>query len=317
MSDRSNNNGRGYEYACLHILQNHINKERPAIIVENSSYYAAENAWNMFTVGEQSLYKISAEAAIQSLFRLEPRIIEHGFTPVELYIQQDTNGVSGDVRDIIIQRQDISWQIGISVKHNHFAVKHSRLSPSIDFGESWYGYPCSRTYWKAVTPIFEYLRQAHAESIYFRDLLNKANDIYVPLLQAFMSEINRQYAKHKDLPKKLVEYLLCKYDFYKWISIDTHRITQLQAYNLHGTLNQASRIATPDIIIPKTALPKRIISFGFYPNRSNTLLLCMDNGWAFTFRIHNAEEICTPSLKFDVQIIGVPTTIISINCPWN
>ncbi len=52
-------------------------------------------------------------------------------------------------------------------------------------------------------------------------------------------------------------------------------------------------------------------------NHINTLLLCMDNGWAFTFRIHNAEEICTPSLKFDVQIIGVPTTIISINCPWN
>lgn len=317
MSDRSNNNGRGYEYACLHTLQSHINMERPAIIVENSSYYAAEHAWGMLSIGEQSLYRISAEAVIQSLFELEPCIIEPGSTPIELYIQQDTNGKSGDVRDIIIQRQDISWQIGISIKHNHFAVKHSRLSPNIDFGKLWYDYPCSRTYWKEVAPIFDYLHQAHIESIYFRDLPNKTNAIYVPLLQAFMSEINRQYAKHKDLPCRLVEYLLCKYDFYKWISIDTHRMTQLQAYNLHGTLNKSSRVAIPNIIIPKTALPKRIISFEFYPNRSNTLLLCMDNGWTFTFRIHNAEDICTPSLKFDVQIIGVPTTIISINCPWN
>ncbi len=317
MSIKGNNYGRGYEYACLHTIHDHINKVRPAVIVENSSYQAAEHAWETLSSGEQSLYRVSAEAAIQSLFQLEPRLIESGDTPLELFIQQDANGVSGDVRDIIIERQDIRWQIGISVKHNHFAVKHSRLSPTIDFGTQWYGYPCSPFYWNEVAPVFNYLQTEKDKGTYFRALPNKNDDVYIPLLRAFMFEIRRQYARHKDLPQRLVEYLLCKYDFYKWISIDTHRITQLQAYNLHGSLNQASRIATPTIIIPKTALPKQIVSLDFYQSKSNTLLLCLDNGWAFSFRIHNAETRCVPSLKFDVQIIGVPTTIVTINCLWN
>ena len=45
----------------------------------------------------------------------------------------------------------------VKSKHNHFAVKHSRLSPSIDFGEKWYGISCSKSYWDAITPIFDYL----------------------------------------------------------------------------------------------------------------------------------------------------------------
>jgi hypothetical protein len=43
----------------------------------------------------------------------------------------------------------------------------------------------------------------------------------------------------------------------------------------------------------------------------------MDGGWQFNFRIHNASTYVEPSLKFDIQIIGMPTTIISINCSWN
>ncbi|MEG2575602.1 MAG: HaeIII family restriction endonuclease [Christensenella sp.] len=43
----------------------------------------------------------------------------------------------------------------------------------------------------------------------------------------------------------------------------------------------------------------------------------MDGGWQFSFRIHNAATLVEPSLKFDVQIIGMPVTIISINCTWN
>ena len=42
----------------------------------------------------------------------------------------------------------------------------------------------------------------------------------------------------------------------------------------------------------------------------------MDEGWQFSFRIHNASTKVEPSLKFDVQIVGMPTTIISINCMW-
>lgn len=43
----------------------------------------------------------------------------------------------------------------------------------------------------------------------------------------------------------------------------------------------------------------------------------MNNGWQFSFRIHNTEHAVKPSLKFDVQIEGMPATIMSIHRKWN
>ena len=48
------------------------------------------------------------------------------------------------------------------------------------------------------------------------------------LLNAFLNEIKRNADKHSDLPKKLVEYPLGEFDFYKVISIDNKKITQIQ-----------------------------------------------------------------------------------------
>ena len=118
------------------------------------------------------------------------------------------------------------------------------------------------------------------------------------------------------VPQKMVEYLLGEFDFYKVISIDSKRITQIQSYNLHGTLNKSTRTINPKIKIPVVLLPTRIVGFDFKPNSSNTVELYMDGGWQFNFRIHNASTKVEQSLKFDIQIIGMPTTIISINCSW-
>lgn len=74
---------------------------------------------------------------------MEPRIVEDGDDVLELLIQQDSHGKEGDVRDILIVRRNITWKIGLSLKHNHFAVKHSRLSKNLDFGQSWFGMPAT------------------------------------------------------------------------------------------------------------------------------------------------------------------------------
>lgn len=66
------------------------------------------------------------------------------------------------------------------------------------------------------------------------------------------------------------------------------------------------------IIISST----RIVSLDFKPNSLTTLELYLNNGWQFTFRIHNAEKEVKPSLKFDIQIVGMPTSIISIDSKW-
>ena len=54
---------------------------------------------------------------------------------------------------------EVEWEVGLSVKHNHDAAKHSRLSHRLDFGKEWFGSPCSQEYWNAVTPIFDRLKE--------------------------------------------------------------------------------------------------------------------------------------------------------------
>jgi len=316
MSDKSNNQGRAYEFVCLLTLGEEIGKFRPVNIVQNSSYLAAEYAWNTLSPEMKNIYKVSSYAAVIQIFELEPRIMEKGGDVLELRIQSDTKGKEGDVRDILIVRHNIQWEIGLSLKHNHFAVKHSRLSQKLDFGVKWYGIPCSQKYWEDVRPVFTYLVQEKNKNALFDNLPDKENDVYIPLLQAFIAEINLQNQIHPDIPSRLVEYLLGKHDFYKVISIDKQLTTQIQSYNLHGTLNRNGTYRKASMEIPIASLPTRIVSLDFVPNKANTVELYMDGGWQFSFRIHNAEKKVVPSLKFDIQIVGMPTTIITINCLW-
>ncbi|WP_071147592.1 HaeIII family restriction endonuclease [Bacteroides ihuae] len=316
MSSKSNDQGRAYEFTCLLTLEEEIGKLRPVNIVKNSSYFAAEHAWNTLPDEMQRTYKASSYVAVTKVFELEPRIVENNSDVLDLLIQTDAKGKEGDVRDILIIRHNIQWEIGLSLKHNHFAVKHSRLSKKLDFGKEWYGISCSQDYWNGVKPVFDYLITEKSKRTKFSELLNKEKDVYVPLLTAFINEINRQYQIHKDIPGKLVEYLLGKYDFYKIISMDRELTTQIQSYNLHGTLNQNSESKQASIQIPIASLPTRIVSLDFIPDKTNTVELYMDGGWQFSFRIHNAETYVAPTLKFDIQIVGMPTAIITINCLW-
>lgn len=316
MSNQSNDHGRAYEYVCLTILCNEINKYRKCVIEKNSSFYAAQNAWNNIDDILQENLAVSAISVVDTLFDLEPLIVEKSDDILNLFIQPDSKGEEGDVRDIIILRSGINWEIGLSIKHNHFAIKHSRLAKKLDFSEKWFGRECTNDYWTEISPIFVYLEEMKKQEKEWKELPAKDDDVYVPLLNAFINEINRQNKLDSTTPKKMVEYLLGEFDFYKVISIDSRRTTQIQAFNLHGTLNQPSKSKKPDIEIPITNLPTRIVILNFKPDSKNTVELYMDNGWQFSFRIHNASTKVETSLKFDIQIIGMPTTIISINCSW-
>ena len=316
MSKKSNNQGRAYEYICITTLLDEIKKIRSAEIVYNSAYQAALHAWDLMSESFQYILMESAKAAVDTIFDMEPMILEISDDVLTLKIQTDKEGKEGDVRDIVISRSDVQWEIGLSIKHNHFAVKHSRLAKTLDFGEKWFGIPCSEQYWSDIKPIFDYLSAKKDEKKNWNDLPSKEQSVYIPLLQAFKSEILRSNAVDSSVPKKMVEYLLGEFDFYKIISIDSKRITKIQTYNLHGTLNRASRTIAPKIKVPHALLPSRIVSLEFKPESTNTIELYMDGGWQFSFRIHNAATKVEPSLKFDIQIVGMPTTIISIDCRW-
>lgn len=317
MSKKSNNQGRAYEFSYLISLYEEISKVRSVKIETNSSYYAAERAWNTLSESEKTIYKLSSLTGVNTLFELEPLILDDGNDELELKIQSDEHGEKGDVRDVLIIRRGIEWEIGLSVKHNHFAVKHSRLSKKIDFGKKWYGIACFDQYWLDIKPIFNYLDEEKKKGTKWRDLLSKEDDVYVPLLNAFKEELERQNLLfNREIPRLMVEYLLGEFDFYKVIGIDNKEITRIQSFNLRGTLNKQGKNRKRNIELPISSLPTRIVSLEYKPGSKNTLELYLDGGWQFSFRIHNASTKVEPSLKFDIQIIGMPVTIISIDCKW-
>lgn len=157
MSTKSNDNGRAFEFICLKTLHVKILKYRPVEVENNSSFFAAKRAWEHIDPSIKEALTASAHAAAESILDLEPLIVEDGNDTLTLKIQLDEEGEKGDVRDILIIRRNIHWEIGLSLKHNHFAVKHSRLAKTLDFGDRWFGVPCSREYWSDIHPIFDML----------------------------------------------------------------------------------------------------------------------------------------------------------------
>ena len=56
--------------------------------------------------------------------------------------------------------------------------------------------PCSDEYWEAVEPVFDLLKQEKNYGTKWSEIADKSQKVYIPLLQAFIDEINR--ANEKD-----------------------------------------------------------------------------------------------------------------------
>ena len=317
MSTKSNDQGRAYEYAWMKALYMALHGQRKTHIIDNSSLIANERAWSTMDEDMQKAFMISANATIDTLIEMEPKLVENDGDELTLEFQKDGAGIKGDVRDIVIKRQEIQWEIGLSIKHNHDAVKHSRLSHKLDFGKEWFEMPCSKAYWDAVTPIFDMLKKEKENGTRWSEIDDKNQNVYVPLLQAFKDEINRAYKQDKTVSRKMIEYLIGVEDYYKIVSKDNKYLTLIHTFNIHDTLNKPSKMKVPAITIPIVELPTRIVALEFKPNSKNTLEMYLDNGWQLSFRIHSAKSTVEPSLKFDIQFIGMPTSVLNIECKWN
>ncbi len=316
MSDSSNSQGRAYEFAWMTVLEKELSEKRKVNVIKNSSYWANKKAWDKINPSVKKTYIDSANAAVESVLELEPRLEEDDGQALTLEFQKDEEGIKGDVRDIVVKRSNIQWEAGLSIKHNHEAVKHSRLSYKLDFGKEWFDMPCSSAYWNEVNPIFKFLADGKAKGTLWCDLNNKETDIYVPILNAFINEIKRAYAKNPDVPRKMVEYLIGIKDYYKIVSRDFKKLTLIHTFNMHGTLNKPSNMKISAVTVPLIQLPDRIVALEFKKGSNTTVEMYLNNGWELSFRIHNAEKVLAPTLKFDIQFMGMPPTIITISCNW-
>ncbi len=310
MSDKSNNQGRAYEYAWCLALEQKLSIFKKVIVDKQNGFNACYRAYESLEKSLQDRYLESAKQGVLLLLDCEPllsEVIGSWQNEITLSLQKDKLGEIGDIRDILIYFD--RFCIGLSIKHNHDALKHSRLSKDLDFGKKWLGVGVSQNYKDTIKPLFERLENAKKEGMLWRDFPNKEQEIYAPLLQAFKKEVLRiDENKKNKVPQKMVEYLLGKYDFYKAILLEREQKTKLEAYHFNNTLNRNVK-NKPKRIIPLSKLPTRMIYFDFKPKSFNTLELVLDEGWSFSLRIHNASSKVEPSLKFDIKLLSIPESV--------
>lgn len=319
--------GKGFEYACVKALFEKYSMSQNVEIIHDDAMRTAKKSF-IQVVDHAPFLLDAANAAIRQIDRLEPRLRhpEADF-PLILSIQTDAKGKQGDVRDVLCIRRQHHWEIGFSCKHNHAAVKHSRLSDTIDFGQIWFEHPCSQQYFEEIRPIFNELKilkisgQERGVPILWDSIENKIGKFYQPILNAFINELNRLSSQYNDIPKKLIKYLLGKEDFYKIITDDKRKVTRVIAFNINGTLNQISDGVKPLTTVPLLQLPSKFHHIGFKEssksNQHTTIEIICDKGWQLSLRLHSAKKDVEPSLKFDVQMISFPQNIYVHDEPWD
>lgn len=310
--------GKAFEYACLNSIRAHLFLTQEVVTQHTAALVVAQSFYNLSTNVMRQKMDSAANAAIRVLTRLEPQLENPmGNTPLHLTIQEDSVGIAGDVRDVLTVRTQNGWGIGISCKHNHSAVKHSRLSSTINFGQLWFNIPCTQNYFNDINPLFDELRVMREGRMSWSSVTNKEGRFYEPLLRAFIAELRRLDAVNPGLiPERLLRYLLGSNDFYKVITHDRRRVTQIQAFNIYGTLNRVAGTIRPQTRIQQLTMPTRFHNIDFRLGSRNSVDIVCDEGWSVRLRIHNASTLVEPSLKFDVTLIGVPQGLYSHHEPW-
>ena len=274
--------GKAFEFALANNLSRVLNVPIVRSTVEASERYfdQCEDRVEMDRAG--------AEAAM-FLQAYDSNLL----TATAIRLQPDEAGARGDVRDIVVEVG--SGTVGLSAKTKHHAVKHSRLSHRIDFGQKWAGHPVSQDYWEGVLPIFNQLEDMRRRNLEFNQIVNKEQTVYLPVLTAFEDEFNRLCDNHGQMfIKNIFQYLIGRHDFYK--VIHEHREVLVQSFNVGGSLSWGRR----------WTIPSRIDQIRRKPGSNHTLLVTFEGGWQLSFRIHNARKKVEPSLKFDIQFTGMP-----------
>ncbi len=176
-------------------------------------------------------------------------------------------------------------------------VMHRRLAKSLDFGKKWYGVPCSQEYWDEVKPVFEFLEAEKDKGVLFCDLQSKENQVYVPFLNAFIREFTKQVLANRDVPKVMVKYLLGKYDCRK-VSANSKWQGATQSFDIFSVPGNQREL----IMLPSAKFPDTLLYIGLDPNSSNSVVMCFDNGWQFSFSVRETDY----AVEFSLKVEGMP-----------
>lgn len=312
-------NGKAFEYAIALAYYDYLKSISVLTwLHEDSSLQNGRRCYEIQEDDKQYEFYLAAQKTIETMVAIEPGLVsaKNSSDFLSIRLASDAEGIIGDVRDVIFSRPNNSmgWEIGISAKNNHDAVKHSRLSPKIDFGNEWMDFPCSPNYFSEIQPVFDYLKSIKTNNpkTKWEDLgCSKSEDVYVPLLKAFRKEMLRLTKSNPIASANLLQYLIGRKPFYKVIKEDNKKIVVVKAFNIGGKLNQTVNGKKPIVKTDTIKLPTRVIELEFKEESDTTLMMILDEGWQISFRIHSASTYIENSLKFDIQLIGNPPILFT------
>ena len=175
-------NGKAFEYAIAKTYAAFLmDQGLDVVLIENAAMKVALGFYQEFSTDAQRKFDNAAYQTIDTMIKIEPKLVCQTSAKdiLHIFLNEDSDGQSGDVRDVVFQRFKPSWEIGFSAKNNNDAVKHSRLGRALDFGEQWVGAPCSQQYWDDIKPIFDYLEDAIRANKTWDDLgVDKIDKVY-------------------------------------------------------------------------------------------------------------------------------------------
>mgnify|MGYP000368127279 CR=1 FL=1 len=310
---KQNKNGKAFEYALAITYYNYILEHTNVDLIRNKAYANAKSNFDLIEIGDQEKMLAAASVSLGFILDIEPRLLHSMNTKdlLQIELASDQAGQKGDVRDVIFIRSKSKWQIGFSAKNNHRALKHSRLSHTLDFGDKWINTPCSKEYWRMISKVFDKIKAIKKENKktkWSEAFSDKQKEVYYPLMVAWKTELLNMYSRDvNNFCQKIVHYLIGYNDFYKIVKGKT--IVEIHGFNINGSLNKPQGKIKPKHRIRKVKLPKRLIDLSFKPESLNTLIATFDDGWQISFRIHSADTTIAPTLKFDIQLVSIPNSL--------
>lgn len=279
--------GKAWEYGLARSFARHMGIP----LEENNPSRYGRHSYEQVDEQEQTAISVAADKAASFL-------INHGKIvsqcPMHIIMQGDKRGCEGDVRDLIIETA--GHAIGISAKNRHADIKHPRIARKIDWPKEWMGVNATSSYWNDIDPIFTMLATSKFKK--WSNLPDKETNVYMPLLSAFKKELERQHEKRPAcIAENFMKYMIGRDDFYK-IAKNNDQVS-VQSFNMDGSLHWGEKVAWPD----------KIVNIEMRQGSKTTLEIIFRQGWALKLRLHNAEGVLTPSLKFAVGLYGQPTTL--------
>ena len=323
-------NGKGFEFACLKAIKEAC-AEKDVIVQErvSPSLSTAARLFSSLEDESKSRFDLAAGASVPFLLDCEPNLNDSTDPAVlSIGLQSDSEGKSGDVRDVLLTRFDQkkqrkTWECGISCKHNHDAIKHPRINfapPAKDlFSTSWApSFRMGQAYSDACKQVFDLCFESVSQGKKWIDVFSEAemaSKVYAPINQGLMKSIDA--LKGNDVfVTEFFTYCMGTEDFYKVIMQEKDKLTRVTVFNFNKTLGAPSKnIKKGRFKLNALPFPKRIISVASVSE--STFHVNFDEGWAFSFRLHSADSTMKVSgLKYDIRLIGVPLNTANLVFPW-